>query len=448
MVTDKLAEFLTAVRLEDLPLKTIESSKRCFLDWLGSAFAGSKAEPTNILLEVVNEMGGEPQATIIANGNRSSCLWAGMVNSASSHWAEMDDVDKRSIFHPAAPIIPAALALAEYTGADGKQLIKAIVLGYEASIRIGEAISPSHYYFWHTTATVGTFGAAVACGSLLNLNKQQMIWALGSAGTQAAGLWEFLVDGAMSKQLHPAKAAYNGMLSALLARGGFTGATRILEGDKGFCRATASELKLDKISEGLSPGMTKYKIDNISFKVHASCRHTHSAMDAALAIVKEHNILPAEIEEVKTRIYSVGYDLLHRVQPDNFLAARFSMPYCVSLILKFQDAGVDKFSDKYLSDTDLKRLMGKIKLEADKGLDVDYPDKWPSVVEIRKRDGSKYEKRVDYPRGEPENGLSNQELVQKFRDLTSGFLSENKAVEYVDKSFKLEAVDNIANFFK
>src|SRR5579885_478823 len=235
-VTTMLAGHLSALRPADLPAAVMEDTQRTVLDWLGSALAGSLEPPARMAQRVASTFGASNEATVFGCG-RGSAIAAAFANGVASHILELDDVHKGSTLHGAAPIIPAALAVAEREHRDGRAFLLAIVLGYEAALRIGEAVNPSHYRFWHPTGTAGTFGAAAAAGSLLGLNADQMQNALGSAGTQAAGLWEFNAEGAMSKHLHPGKAALNGLIAADLARAGFTGASRVLEGERGFFRA-------------------------------------------------------------------------------------------------------------------------------------------------------------------------------------------------------------------
>ncbi|MCK9905628.1 MmgE/PrpD family protein, partial [Frankia sp. Cpl3] len=195
----------------DLPGEVIQFTKLCILDWLGSAVAGAAKPPVRMIDELVKELGGTEQATLVTGG-KTSVAHAALVNGAASHVVELDDIHKSSIIHAATVVIPAAFAIAEWQHKSGKQLITAIAIGYDVCFRVGEAVSPSHYYYWHNTATCGTFGVAAAVAKLLELDEQQIIYALGNAGTQAAGLWEFIVDGAMSKQLHTGKAAMNGLL--------------------------------------------------------------------------------------------------------------------------------------------------------------------------------------------------------------------------------------------
>src|SRR5699024_9597256 len=183
----------------------------CILDYFGSALSGKSSKPVQMIDEMVRELGGTSQASLVTGGS-TSVINAALVNGAASHISEIDDIHKGSIIHAATVVVPAALAVSEWKNLCGKDLITAVVAGYEVCFRIGEAVSPSHYYYWHNTATCGTFGSAVAAAKLLDLDEEQIVSTLGSAGTQAAGLWEFIEDGAMSKQLHPAKAAMNGVM--------------------------------------------------------------------------------------------------------------------------------------------------------------------------------------------------------------------------------------------
>ncbi|MDO8674234.1 MAG: MmgE/PrpD family protein [Dehalococcoidia bacterium] len=445
MPTATLANFVANTRYGDIPAGVIETAKNYFLDWLGSAYAGSGSKPASIMSDLVEELGGKPEATVIGSERRNTCLHAALVNGAASHVVEMDDLHKASIYHPAAPVMPAALAVAEREGKDGREFLRAVVLAYEASCRIGEAINPSHYRFWHTTGTVGTFGAAVAAGVLLDLKVEEMIWALGSAGTQASGLWEFLADGAMSKQLHPGKAALNGVLGSLLAKRGFTAARRILEGEKGFCRATSEQVDLTKITAGLGES---YRICDVSFKPHASCRHTHSAIDATLEIVNKFNLKAKEIEKVTVRVYSGAMDLLGNVEATSPFAAKFNMPYCVSSAVLFRKVGLEQFSDERLWDASLRQLMSKIEMVVDPALDRDYPAKWPAVVQIDTMGGKILAANVDYPKGDPENPLSRQELCDKFTGMATPIIGQARTESLLNRVWGLDRLPNMTAFFE
>lgn len=317
MISKMLAEFIRSTVYEDLPQEAVHAAKIAFLDWLGSAAAGGLLEPSQKVLAVIRGQGGLPQATLLAAGEKTSCLSAALGNGLASHIVELDDVNRSAIIHAGAAVMPAALAVAEMNGCSGRQLIEAVIVGYETAIRVGEAVTPAHYYYWHTTGTCGTFGAVAAAGKLLDLNTEQLVWGLGSAGTQAAGLWEFLADGAMSKHLHPGKAAQNGVLAALLAREGFTGASRIIEGERGFCQAMAPQFDLSRITAGL--GQPPFKINDNSFKIHASCRHTHPAVDLILELCSGGAIEAGEVKNITIYTYGTALDITANYRPGNSL---------------------------------------------------------------------------------------------------------------------------------
>ena len=230
-----LAGFAAGLRFDDLPPHVVQRAEELFLDWFGSALAGKGARPVRALERFAEAMGPrQGEAEILVSRRRTSPLFAAMVNAASCHVAEQDDVHNGSVFHPGAVVFPAVVAVGQASGASGRRVLTAAVAGYETGIRVGEFLGRSHYKVFHTTGTAGTIAAAAAVGNLLDLDAVRMLHAFGSAGTQAAGLWEFLRDGADSKQLHTAKAAAGGLMSAYLAAEGLTGAKRILEGAQGM----------------------------------------------------------------------------------------------------------------------------------------------------------------------------------------------------------------------
>ncbi len=252
-----------------------------------------------------------------------------------------------------------------------------------------------------------------------------MVWALGNAGTQAAGLWEFLADGAMSKHLHPGKAAQNGVLAALLAKEDFTGATRILEGDRGFCRATAPQFDLAVITAGL--GRPPYKVEENSFKIHASCRHTHPAVDITLDLAARNAIKTAEVAAITVRTYGTALNITANYRPDSVYAAKFSLPFCVALALKRGRCGLADFTPEALADAEIQALTARVKLERDSELEALHPARWPAAVEITTAQGKTYKGRTDFPIGDPENPATDEELLDKFYNLASGPWGEQRA---------------------
>jgi 2-methylcitrate dehydratase PrpD len=446
MLSRKLAEFIEGVHYEELPPETIRLARLALLDWLGSALRGGGEKPAVMALRVLGAQGGSPQATLLPTGDKTSALNAALGNGIASHILELDDVHRGSIVHAGAVVMPAALATAEMLHANGRKLLEAIVVGYEVAIRIGEAVSPSHYWYWHNTGTCGTFGACAAAGKLLGLDPEQMVWALGNAGTQAAGLWEFLQDGAMSKHLHPGKAAQNGLLAALLAREGFTGALAILEGQKGFCRAMAPEFNLAAITDSL--GKPPYRIEGNSFKIHSSCRHTHPAVDIVLDLRGRHHISPAQVAALEVRTYRTALDITGNPEPQTIYAAKFSLPFCVALALAKGSCGLEDFCEENLRHPEIRDLMGRVRLAVDEGLDALHPAKWPATVTLTLASGEVFQGRTDFPLGDPENPAPEEMLVAKFRRLASQAWAEPQVEALLAAVLSLEKLENLTELWK
>jgi 2-methylcitrate dehydratase PrpD len=420
--TQVLAEFIAGTRYDDLPPQVIADAKLAILDWLGSALAGAREEPARMARAVVRGLGASDEAAVLPAG-RASAAGAALANGIASHILEFDDVHKGSTIHGAAPIIPAALAVAEREGADGRALLLATILGYEAGLRVGEAVNPSHYHYWHPTGTAATFGAAAAAGTILGLDATRMRDALGSAGTQAAGLWEFNADGTMSKHLHPGKAAFNGILSADLAREGFTGASRILEGERGFCRAMSTGPDLGRITDDLSD---RWKVSENCYKLHSCCGHTHTAIDTALDLRAERGWDEGEvtgaITGVRIELYGPGYEIVREMNPRTPYQGKFSIAYCVAIALSEGRVGLAQFSpDRFGPDgvvePQVAALLKRTTVEVAPDLTAQYPARWPARLELTLADGTMLAGGADYPRGNPENPVPATVLEDKFRGL-------------------------------
>ncbi len=426
----QLAEFLTSARFEDI---TIEDARRAVLDWLGSALAGSLEPPARMIQRIC--LGASNEATVFSS-TRASAAVAALQNGVASHILEFDDVHKGSTLHAAAPIIPAALAVAEREHSTGRKFLLAVALGYEAALRIGAAVNPSHYRFWHPTGTVATFGAAAAAGSLLKLNSTQMLDALGSAGTQAAGLWEFNADGAMSKHLHPGKAAFNGVLAADLARVGFTGASRILEGERGFFAATTTAHDSSKVTQGLGEA---WKITENCYKMHSCCGHTHTAIDVALDLRQQ--IKGREVVAIEIEIYGPGFEIIKEMNPQTLYQAKFSIAYCVAAAITEGRVGLEQFS------ADRTALLSKTRVRIADDLTAKYPAAWPARVKITLDDGAVLSGASDYPRGNPENPVSTTELEAKFISLVEPRFGAATAQHALEKLHSIEDIEDMTTAF-
>lgn len=426
-LTQLLSGFLAPLRYEDLPAAVIEDTRRTVLDWLGSALAGSLEPPARMAQTVAAQMGTSQDAAIFGAG-RASAAAAAFANGVASHILELDDVHKASTLHGAAPIIPAALAVAEREHRDGRAFLLAVAIGYEAALRVGEAVNPSHYRFWHPTGTAATFGAAAAAASLLCLDPARMRDALGSAGTQAAGLWEFNTDGAMSKHLHPGKAALNGVLAADLARAGFTAASRILEGDRGFFRAMSEHHDASRITASLGE---RWKISENCFKLHSCCGHTHTAIDTAL------QLRTPGIAAIRIETYGPGFEIVKEMRPRTPYQAQFSIAYCVAAALAEGKVGLDQFSPARLSSPAIADLLSRTSVDVAADLTAKYPAAWPARLTITLENGELLRGAADYPRGNPENPVSTADLQTKFRELIEPRFSPAAAAR------ALNAIDNL-----
>ena len=389
-----LARFAAELRVGQIPPAVLRRTEDLLLDWVASALAGKGAEPVEIIERYARAMGpADGPAQVLISRRHTSPLFAAMVNAASSHVAEQDDVHNGSVFHPATVVFPPALAVAQALGKSGSDLLVASVAGYETGIRVGEYLGRSHYRVFHTTGTAGTLAAAAAVGHLLGLDAEQMLHAFGSAGTQSAGLWEFLRDAAHSKQLHTAHAAAAGLTAACLAQDGFTGARRILEGAQGLAAGTSTDADATRLVDGLG---TRWAVAETSFKFHASCRHNHPAADALLQAMQANGLRAADIAGVVAHVHQ----------------AKFCMGAVLGLIATQGRAGLAEF-DGHFRDPQVRAFGQRVRMELDAEVDAAYPARWIGKVTIRTRDGQVIEGRVDQPKGDPGNSLSRAELEDK-----------------------------------
>jgi 2-methylcitrate dehydratase PrpD len=430
-----------------LPQQAHADARRAILDWLGSALAGSIERPARLAQGVVAGLGSSDDATVFG-APRASAAGAALANGVASHILELDDVHKGSTLHAGAPVISAALAVAERQHSSGDAFVLAVVLGYDAALRVGEAVNPDHYRFFHPTGTAATFGAAVGAGSLLGLNASQMLDALGTAGTQAAGLWEFNADGAMSKHLHPGKAAFNGVLAADLAAVGFTGATRILEGDRGFFRSFTDSYDATRITDGLGE---QWKISENCFKMHSCCAHTHSAVDVALGL--RQGIGVNEIRAVRIGTYGPGYAIVNDPNPSSPYRAQFSLAYCVATALVEGRLGLEQFSpdrfDAYgVQHEEIASLLARTDVTVHDDLTAKYPAAWPTRLEVELENDETIFSSADFPRGNPENPVDDRELEEKFVALVAPRFGPDLARRGIELVNALPTVTDMETHFR
>ncbi|MBZ1349250.1 MmgE/PrpD family protein [Alcaligenaceae bacterium LF4-65] len=406
-----LAKFASELKYSDIPESVRMRCEDLFLDTMASILAGSSARAVQAMAKYTALMGpSEGKSEDFVNRRMTNPFFAAMVNAAAAHVVEQDDVHNGSVFHPAAVVFPPALAVAQAIGASGEEFITASVVGYEVGIRVGEFLGRSHYKIFHTTGTAGTVAAAVTVGRLLKLNPEQMLNAIGSAGTQASGLWEFLRDAADSKQLHTAHAASTGLSSAYLAKEGFTGARRILEGVQGMAAGMSTDADPAKLTDRLG---VRWALPETSFKYHASCRHTHPAADALQHAMKTHGLKAGDISRVVTHVHQGAIDVLGPVvDPQTVHQSKFSMGTVLALIALRNSADLAGF-DQALKDGQVAAFRDKVTMELDEEVDTAYPQRWIGKVTVTTKDGRNLAGRVDEPKGDPGNTLSRPEIEDK-----------------------------------
>ena len=439
---EALAAFVSGLRFAQIPVQVVGRTEELFLDWLASALAGKGAEPVRALESFTRAMGPPAGPSEILVSRRLSSPWfAALVNAAASHVVEQDDIHNRSVVHPGTVVFPPALAVAQALGRSGRDLITAAVAGYEVACRVGEYLGPTHYRVFHSTGTAGTLGAAAAVARLLGLGVDATRDALGSAGTQAAGLWEFLRDAADSKQLHTAKAASDGLLAAYLAREGFSGARDILTGARGMGAGLSARPEQRCLTEGLGEA---WAVLETSFKYHASCRHTHPCADALLELMRRHALSADDIKRVRAHVYRAAFDVLGPVgEPRSVHQAKFSMGFVLALMALRGHATVADFGATSIRDPALLDFARRVEMVVDPQIEAAYPRRWMGKVVVKTLTGSEFEHRIKTPKGDPDNPLSRTELEDKVLRLArfASGADEAEARGLIDTAWSLHATE-------
>lgn len=439
----RLAEFMSSLRYEAVPTMVIEVMKRSLLDAIGCGLYGSRTPWAEIVCRYVEEVGGTPEATLWGFQCKRPAPNVALALGTVIHSFDYDDYHHAKI-HPAAAVVPAAWCLGEAIGCSGKQLLTALVAGYEAMIRISLATGPtsSRMRGWHLTGTCGTFGAAASAARLCGLGAAATASALGLAGTQAAGLWAFTADGSQSKRFHPGRAAQSGIIAVELARRGYPGPTQILEAeDGGFCRATSDTFDLDEVTRDLG---SIYRAEEVTIKPYACCGSLHSAVDGIFEL-RRHLERPDGIAKVILHTSGVvktqcGFSFT----PLSVLQAQMSAQYCLAAAIVDGQLLLQQFTEARIHDRRLLELAQRVEVVVDPEIDAVYPDLFASKVEVILQDGARHSCRIDHPRGSPARPIAQEALEAKFRELTEGIVDNGAAEAIVDRVGRLEELDDIA----
>ena len=424
MLVQDLARYADRERTARLPEEVVHHAKRAVLDWFAALLPGTSEKPATLLVEAFADELGRGKAQVYGTGRTAPLRTAALINGTASHIVEFDDIFRDAIYHPGCPTIAAALAAAQTAGASGETLLRAVIVGYEISTRIGVAVNPAHYKFWHTTGTVGTFGAAAAAGIVLGLSRDEMAHALATAATMAAGLQQAFRSDAMSKPLHAGHAADAGALAALGAAKGLTGALDALEGAAGFGAAMSGKPDWARVTEGLGE---RYNIAEMTSKNHGCCGHTFAAIDAVLTLRERHGLTPDRIERIRVGTYRTAIDVTGNADPRTAFEGKFSLAFVVAAALVHGSVRLDAFSPERLADQRTRALMSRLTLELDPALDAQFPHRRAAVVEIETVDGERHRHLQPTRKGDPEEPLTDAELEAKYFELAAPVIGRRAA---------------------
>ena len=446
-LTHKLARYYATLDYESLSPQVVDRAKYFCLDYLGVALRGSQTPSSAAMQSAVKTLSGDGHSVVMGTSMRTAPEYAALANGTAAHSLELDDVNNDASIHPGVATFPAAFACGDLQRVNGREFITAITAGYDLMIRLGRALDPRKHYArgFHPTGTCGTFGTAVLSSRLLGLDERQTTWALGIAGSQAAGSMEFLAQGAWTKRMHPGWAAHSGLVAAVLAREGFIGPTTIFEGRAGFLHSYTDDADASKALDGLGE---LFYITRASIKPHACCRYKQGPIDCVLDIVRQHGLSPQEVEKVTVGVLEAGFNVVaapvdQKSNPQSVVDAQFSMPFGAAVAILYGKATLDEYREDILNLPEVKDLMTRVSCVQDPALEANYPSQWPSWVEINTRDGRRLRADVKYPKGDPENALSWDELKDKFRNLTAPVISSTRQEQIIDMIESLEGVEDI-----
>jgi len=432
-----LGNFISEMKFEKLPASVIKAAKERLIDFIGVALLGNQLGAFKPLRDLLIE-GGQPRGyTIIGEGKQASCLDATFVNSFMAHSTYYEDGARIAGGHPSSVVIPSALGAAEKMGAGGRDLIEAIVAGYEIFVRIGKAGISQINRGFQPTATVGTLASAAAASKILRVGPKQIANSLEIAAPLGAGLLISFKE-PKSQPLQVGKACQTGLLAALLASREMPGAEGALE--EGFFRAFCSEeIRLDTIYDSLG---REYMLPTTYLKIHGGCRHNHPSIDAVSKLILEHGITPDQVESINVKTYSVAISL-QIINPQTPQEAMFNIPFSLALQLHLGNTHWESFNAENLRSPAIRSLMNKIRLEADSGMDTVFPEKRRAEAEIATIDGRKLTGSTEYPKGEPENPLTIDEIEQKFKRLSAGKIGRRRSEEIWNLINQLEEIENV-----
>ena len=432
-VVERFAAWAEGYRSIPLQAEVLHHAKRAVIDWYAALLPGAVVAPAT-LLEIALKDELDKGKARLALGRSATARAAALINGTAAHTVEVDDIFRDGIYHPGAPTISAALALAQANGASGEQFLRAVIVGYEISTRIGAAMGRAHYRYWHNTGTIGVFGACAACSELLGLDAKRFAHALATVTTFAAGLQQAFRMDSMSKPLHAGRAAEAGVTAALAAREGVTGSLDVIEGEAGFGCAMGDNPDWNKLFDSLGK---EFHICRMTFKNHGCCGHTFAAIDGALALKARMGVAANDIERVHVGTYKAALEVAGHEQPRTPAQARFSLKYVVATALTHGSVRLAAFEPARIEDRFTRSIMEKISVSIDQELDAAFPQQRAARVSITARGRS--EEHLQPTRiGDPDAPLSDAQLGEKYLELAVPVIGDERARQLLGRLWTLE----------
>jgi 2-methylcitrate dehydratase PrpD len=438
-VVERFAAFAEAFRTLPIAPEVLRHAKRAVIDWHAALYPGAAMAPATLLERALAEELDRGGARL-ALGRRATPRAAALINGAAAHTAEVDDIFRDGIYHPGAPTIAAALALAQSSRASGEAFLRSVVVGYEISTRIGAAMGRAHYRYWHNTGTIGCFGACAAASELLGLDATRFAHALATVATFSAALQQAMRGDSMSKPLHAGNAAQAGLTAALAAREGVTGSLDVLEGEAGYGRAMSDGPDWDKALATLG---SEFHVTRMTFKNHTCCGHTFAAIDGALALKARMGVAANDIERVRVGTYKAALDVAGIERPRTAAEARFSLKYVVATALTGGSVRFSAFEPARLEDSATRALMQRIEVALDPELDAAFPRQRAARVAIVAGGGRSEELLQPTRIGDPDAPLSDRQLEDKYLELASPVLGDAAARALLAKLWALDSAPDL-----
>ena len=440
MLIHDIADYAVAERTRVLPDEVFHHAKRAVIDWCATTAPGTLVMPTTSLVKAFADDIGRGGARLFPSGTKATMRTAAVINAAASHTVEFDDIFRDALYHAGTPAVSTALAASENENLSGEEFLRAVIVGYEVATRIALVMGRAHYEYWHNTATNGSFGAAAAAATALGLDRDCFAHAIALAGTMAAGLQQSFRSDSYAKPMHGAHAVDSGLLSAVSAAQGVTGALDILDGEVGYGAAMSRDCDWSLATAGLAE---HYNITRMTTKNHGCCGHTFAAIDGAMALKQKHGLAAADVKAIRVGGYKATVDICGNKNHSTPFEGRFSVPYLIATSITHGNTRLDAFTEPRLADPETAALVPKVEVYLDEAIDAEFPHRRAARVAIETTDGAIHEHYQPTRIGDPDAPLSDDQLSDKFMELVAPVTGAGAAETLLAACWSLETLASI-----